>query len=812
MLARGPRTGGRTAEELQVGVYARVVTAETHITHWRFPVEGIHCSACGEAISKLLAGVEGISTATVNMGTHGATVAGSASWSAMQAALARGGYAVGTRETRVPGLHFDDVARITQIDGVVDASVARDWLTVTHVDHPSLLEILRGEIRGPGRIDSEADPLGRRLRDDARRARNQFIGSVVLGLFVIASGMSPVSGPASPPMARSQQYWLLLHATVLQFGFGWPFLVGAWRALRVGRANMDVLVSLGTLAAYGWSAYAVLAGARLPLHFHTGAMILVLVLLGRWLEARARRSTGDAVGALARLEPETAWVLGDGGTPDRAVAVSDLLVGDHVRIKPGERVPGDALVVSGSSALDESLVTGESLPVAKSPGDTLVAGSRNGDGALVAVLTAVGDDTTLRRITEWVRAAQSGRAPVARLADKVASVFVPVVVLIALGMFVGLAMAGQAEEGLLRGMAVLLIACPCALGLATPMAIVVGTGRGARLGVLFKGGDVLEQAAHVEEVVFDKTGTLTAGQPEIRFVRVAGLSEDLVVRFAAAVERGSEHPLGRAVVRMAAVRGLEIPEARDMQATPGAGVSATVSSKPVLVGTPAWLESAGVDLTPLSDAIQQADALGATPMVVVIDGTVRGVFGAVDTVRPDAASTIGVLRGMGLSLSLLSGDRPAPVARVATALAILDVRAETGPIEKASWIEARAQERVVAMVGDGINDAPSLAVAQVGIAMHGGTDVAQTTAGIRLARPALSLVPVALALSRRTLRTIRENLFFAFLYNGLGIPLACLGILPPTFAALAMALSSVSVIANSLRLRRVALPGVPAGG
>ena len=794
-----------------LGVSAETDTPETVRT--AFPVEGIHCAACGKMISDLLESVHGVEQATVNMGTHGAEIGGRRpTWQTIQAALARGGYALGTRETRMPGLHFDDVERIRALDGVLDVSVAREWLDVTHVDHPSLLDVLRAEIKGPERIDSEVDPVGRRLTEDATKGRNAFVGSLVLGLFIIAAGVAHRATGADPLVRSAADYWQLGVATILQFGYGWTFLIGAWRALRAGRANMDVLIALGTLAAFGWSAFAVVARAVLPLHFHTGAMILVLVLLGRWLEARARRSTGDAVGALARLEPASAWVVGAPRADDREVPVSELLVGDHVRIKPGERIPADAVVREGRSALDESLVTGESALIPKAAGDRLIAGSRNGAGVLVAELTAVGADTTLRRITEWVRAAQSGRAPVARLADQVASVFVPVVVLVAAGLFIWLALAGQAEEGLLRAMAVLLIACPCALGLATPMAIVVGTGRAARHGVLFKGGDVLEQAAVVDDVVFDKTGTLTEGAPEISFVAAVGLSEDLLVRFAAAAERGSEHPLARAVQTLAKNRGLDVPDAQDARATPGSGMRAAVTGKPVVVGTPVWIESLGIDATPVQDALRHAEGTGVTPMVVAIDGVARGVLGAVDAVRPEAAQALGTLRGMGVSLALLSGDRPAPVARVATALGILDVQAETGPLEKASWIEARAEEGVVAMVGDGINDAPSLAVAQVGIAMHGGTDVAQSAAGIQLARPSLSLVPLALALSRRTLGTIRENLFFAFVYNGLGIPLACLGILPPTFAALAMALSSVSVIANSLRLRRAALPGVPQGG
>ncbi len=660
---------------------------------------------------------------------------------------------------------------------------------------------------GAGTLRTETDPDARRRRDEIRTWRRRFVGGLLFGLTVFLLSM-PFTRRLFPDALQDPRllFWLSLP---VQFVVGWPFLQGAFASARRGRADMNTLVAVGTLAAFLYSSWVVFrsgGAAGEAVYFETSAMIIVLICLGRWLEARARGRAGEALAGLAALESESAWLVRD-ETSVEEVPVAHVLTGDVLEVRPGGRVPVDGRVVRGSSAVDESMLTGESIPVAKTAGDDVTGGTLNGRGAFRMEATAVGADTTLHRIRAWVEAAQSAKAPVSRLADRVAAVFVPVVIAIALLTFLGwwlFGTDGDVGRAVVNAVAVLIIACPCALGLATPTAILVGTGRAATRGILFKGADVLERSAAVNRVVFDKTGTLTRGRPSlVATVPLAPHTEEEVLRWAAAVEASSEHPLAACVRRAAEERGWTVPAAEDFEAAPGRGASAHVDGARVLVGSPGYLEEEGIDTTPVLAALARLDEEGATALVVARAGGVVGLLGARDEARAEAAQTVRRLGLLDIEPVVLSGDRRAAVEAVARTLGIETVRAEVPPLGKAEAVAALRREGagVVAMVGDGVNDAPALAEADVGIAVGGATDVATATAGIALVRDDLRLVPEALHVGRATLTTIRQNLFWAFAYNTLGIPLAAAGLLHPMVAAAAMALSSVSVVSNSLRLR-----------
>ncbi len=782
-------------------------TSSTAPTVRELPVTGMHCASCADSIERILKNTSRVEAADVNFGTRRLRVTSALGLDELASALDKGGFDLGTRITVLHGLGPDAVASLEAEEGVRQVDVDDGALRVTHIDHADVLDRLRVHLEAGGRAETEDDPEAARLAADARDWRLRVLLALPCALYLMLASMTD----ALPRGARDPLV-LLFVALPVQFVVGWPFLTGAVAALRRLRADMNLLVALGTLTAFGFSAWLTLTGraaAGEPVYFETSAMIVLLVALGRWLEARARRATGNAVAKLARLEPETAWLLPAGGGEAQRVPLRQVLVADRVLVKPGGAVPADGRVLEGSSAIDESMLTGESIPVAKSAGDRVTGGTTNGAGALEIEVTAVGPETTLRRIADWVARAQGGKAPISRLADRVAAVFVPAVLAIAALTFVGwLVIEGDATRGLMAAVAVLLIACPCALGLATPTAIVVGTGRAAARGILLKGGEVLEAAASVRTVVFDKTGTLTVGRPEVTSLHALDGDEDGLLARAAAVERRSEHPLAGAIVRAAAVRGLDLQAPAAFQAEPGRGAAARVVGRLVRVGNEAFLHDADIDVTPLLAWRDEADAAGATSVLVSVGDEPAGVIAVRDELRPEAAEAVAALRAEGFRTVLLTGDRRAAAEAIAREAGIDEVAAETSPLEKASFV---AGIEHVAMVGDGINDAPALAEADVGIAMGGAADVATATAGMALVRGDLRRVPEALALCRLTLRTIRQNLFWAFAYNTLAIPVAALGFLHPMVAAGAMALSSVSVVTNSLRLRSVSLPGQAEG-
>lgn len=605
--------------------------------------------------------------------------------------------------------------------------------------------------------------------------------------------------------------WLQLAlATPVQFWLGWRFYRSGYKALRARSGNMDLLVSLGTSAAYGLSVYLLIrhTGHGMPhLYFEASAAVITLVLLGKWLETRAKRQTTDAIRALNALRPTTARIRRDGR--ELELAVEDIRLGDIVVVRPGDRIAVDGEIIDGRSHVDESLVTGESLPVAKAVGDKVIGGSINTDGALSVRTTAVGAETTLARIVRMVESAQAAKAPIQRIVDRVSAVFVPVVLAIALLTFVAwVAIAGDWEQALINAVAVLVIACPCALGLATPTAIMAGTGVAARHGILIKDAEALEVAHAVTVVAFDKTGTLTEGRPSVAAVHAAGGStQDDVLQLAAALQAASSHPLAIAVLDRARERQLSVPQVQAARALPGRGVEGVVAGRMLMLGSDRLLRESGLVPGTLADPAEHLAHQGRT-LSWLIDGNegqrrVLGLLAFGDTIKASAPSAIAQLRQVGIRTVMLTGDNRGAAEAAAKELGIDEVRAEILPGDKAAVVnELRAAGEVVAFVGDGLNDGPALAAASVAYAMAGGADVATETAGITLMRGDPRLVSDSLDISRRTYSKIKQGLFWAFGYNVLGIPLAALGLLNPVIAGAAMAFSSVSVVGNALTLRR----------
>jgi Cu+-exporting ATPase len=616
---------------------------------------------------------------------------------------------------------------------------------------------------------------------------------------VIAAALSvPLLLPMVTGGAVELPGWLqLVLAAPVQVWLGGRFYRAGWAALRAGSGNMDLLVALGTSAAFGLSLFGLWSGDTAHLYFEASAVVITLVLFGRWLEARARRSTGSALRALMALRPETARVrLPDGRVEDRPV--SALRTGEVIVVRPGERIAADGVVREGEGNADESLLTGESRPVAKRPGSQVIGGAINGDGLLLVGITALGADSTLARIVRLVEDAQAEKAPVQRLVDRVSAVFVPVVLAIAVATFLGWWLLGHdARAGILDAVAVLVIACPCALGLATPTAIMVGTGAAARRGILIRDAAALEEAHRLTVVAFDKTGTLTEGRPTLTDVIPApGRSRDEVLRLAASLQAGSEHPLARAVLAAAAAEGIAPDPVARMRAQPGRGVAGEVDGRPLSLGVH---DSTGA----LQAQAERLEADGRTVSWLTQGDTVLGLFGFADTVKPGARAAIDALHAAGLRTVMLTGDSAGSARAAAAQAGIDEVRVRLLPQDKAGAVaRLRHDGSVVAMVGDGVNDAPALAAADVGIAMSSGTDVAMQAAGITLMRGDLSLVADAIDISRRTYGKIRGGLFWAFAYNLVGLPLAAAGLLNPMLAGAAMAFSSVCVVSNALLLRR----------
>jgi len=693
--------------------------------------------------------------------------------------------------------------------------------------HPEVRRIGPGRCPECGMALESATPAAESSEDPERRdMRRRCIGAAILSIPLLMLSMLPMAVPRVAHAGWSALWWQAGLATPVVLGAGWPLWVRGYASLRSGRFNMYTLIVLGVLAAYGASLWALLwpwsvpstfrgAHALPPVYFESAATIVTLVLLGQWLELSARGRTGDALKALMNLAPVTAMRVTDDGL-ETDIPLAAVAVGDRLRVRPGTRMPVDGRVIDGTSSVDESMVSGEPMPVVKSTGDAVHAGTLNDRGALLIRAERVGADTLLARIVASVAAAQRSRAPIQSLADRVAGWFVPAVLAAAVLAAVGWWALGPEPRwahAWVAAISVLVIACPCALGLATPMAIMVGMGRGAQMGVLFRNAEALEALQQVDTLVVDKTGTLTEGHPTVVAVYpLQGVSEATLIRWAAGVERLSEHPLATAILQVASARSIATQPGEDFAATPGSGAEATVDGRRIRVGRLADLPRPE-DLAALGQALSQSsDTAGQTLIGVSADGRGVGVLAITDPIKPSAAAAIARLQSGGVRVVMMTGDAQGAATAVAAALGIADVHAGVRPEEKAALVRVlTAAGHRVAMVGDGINDAPALAAATVGIAMGTGSDLAMETAGVTLVRGDLHALVQARRLSQATLRNIRQNLFLAFVYNGLAIPLAAgvfyplLGwVLSPMVAAAAMSLSSVSVIANALRLRRVA--------
>jgi Cu+-exporting ATPase len=738
---------------------------------------------------------------------------------------------------------------LTKVDGVEEANVnlASESATIRYDADKIGVEDLVAAVDAAGYVarlerassaDHEADVAeaaeARTERDEAAAKHVAWIRRrlLVSGLLVIPllGGLARMTIAPWLPAFLTNPFFQLALATPVQFWSGWGFYTGAVKALRHKATDMNTLIAVGTSAAYGYSVATILVpsffraaglgmnGAELPMYFDTSAAIITLILLGRFLEARARSHTSDAIRRLINLAPRTARIVRDGAEVD--VPVAEVRVGDIVRVRPGETIAVDGVVTEGASGADESMITGESLPVAKHADDLVVGGTLNTTGSLTFRATRVGADTVLAKIIRLVSEAQGSRAPIQRLADVVTGYFVPAVLGLASLTFVVWFFFGPAPAfnlALLNTVAVLIIACPCALGLATPTSIMVGTGKGAEAGILFRNAEALERLGSVKAVVIDKTGTLTEGKPRVTdVVRAADApAEDELLALVAAAERGSEHPLADAILREATkTRGLTLADATDFLATAGGGVAATVQGRRVLVGRPGFLEAEGIDVASLLASADALAADGKTPVFAAIDGRIAAVIAIADTVKAGSAEAVAELRRLGLSVTMLTGDNQRTAQAIARSVGIDRVVADVRPDGKAAAVKAlQAEGKIVAMVGDGINDAPALASADVGIAMGTGTDVAMESAGVTLMSGDLRGLVTAVALSRATMRNIRQNLFWAFAYNVVLIPIA-MGVLypftglllDPIFAAASMALSSVTVVSNALRLRRFQAP------
>ena len=718
------------------------------------PITGMTCASCAGRVERALRKVPGVQVATVNLANERAHV---------------------------------------EVSGQIDPAV--------------LLAAVDKAGYGASLVqDSAVQQANQRQRHDTERW--QLIVAIVLALpLVLPMILQPFGVHGMLPA------WLQFAlATPVQFLLGARFYIAAWKAVRAGAGNMDLLVALGTSAGYGLSVYQWLSAApgTMPhLYFEASAVVIALVLLGKYLESSAKRQTASAIRALEALRPDRAIRLVNG--QEANVAISELSVGDTVVVKPGERFPVDGEVTEGQSHADEALISGESLPVPKQPGDRVTGGAINGEGRLLISTRALGAETVLARIIRLVEAAQSAKAPIQKLVDKVSQVFVPVVLLIAIATLAGWLMADASlESALINAVTVLVIACPCALGLATPTAIMAGTGVAARHGILIKDAEALERAHEVTTVVFDKTGTLTSGTPRIAHMVALDGDENNVLELAGALQRGSEHPLAKAVLDVTTERGLQLETVSNSRALAGRGIAGTLGGRELALGNQRLLQESGLlpesGLTgdALHERAQAWEAEGRTLSWLIElspQRQVLGLFAFGDTLKAGAVEAIAQLNARHISSHLLTGDNRGSARVVAQALGISDVHAEVLPADKAATVVSLKKTGVVAMVGDGINDAPALAAADIGIAMGGGTDVAMHAAGITLMRGDPRLIPAALEISRKTYAKIRQNLFWAFVYNLIGIPLAAFGLLNPVLAGAAMALSSVSVVSNALLLK-----------
>ncbi len=803
----------------------------------KLPVTGMTCAMCVKNVERSLSKAEGVADVSVNLATEQATIQydnRQLKTSDLVARIDGAGYGVASASLDLPitgmtcAMCQKNVARaLNKTDGVISAAVnlASEKASVTYLPgvarRRDLVEAV--ENAGYGVIDTaaldapdDAEAAARQAEID-RQTRLVKIGAAFTIPLTLLSMTRHFMHQIPFLMDNlgwlAGDIWLFIFAalaTPVVLLLGKQYLSGALKSLRNGSANMDVLVSMGSFAAYLYGII-VLLGLVFDFsdvvgksdYFESAAVILTLITLGKLLEARAKGRTSAAIKKLMGLAPKTATLLSDGR--EKSIPIDDVLPGDLLLVKPGERIPVDAIVTEGNSALDESMLTGESLPVDKSAGAEVIAGTINQQGRLIIEAQRVGRDTVLAQIIRLVEQAQGSKAPIQAIADRVSAYFVPLVIVLAVITLIGWLTIGGAglPTAILNMIAVLVIACPCALGLATPTAIMVGTGRGAENGILFRDSEALERAAALDTVLLDKTGTITAGKPALaEIIPAPGVSQHRLLQFGASAESASEHPIALALLDEAKSRGINLLPLQDFQAIPGGGIQATIDGAQVLLGSRRFISERGIDISAIASHISEPQSRGLSVVLLALDGQITGALAIGDTVKPSSQAAIQAMQARGLDITMITGDNRQTAQVIARELGISNVMAEVLPAEKAGAVERlQAGGARVAMVGDGINDAPALAQADIGFAIGGGTDIAIDAGDVTLVRGDLTAVPTALDLSQATLRTIHQNLFWAFIYNIVLIPVAMLGGLLPMFAAAAMAFSSVFVVSNSLRLR-----------
>ncbi|WP_145135450.1 heavy metal translocating P-type ATPase [Paenibacillus sp. Y412MC10] len=792
-------------------------------------ITGMTCAACANRIEKGLNKLEGVSSANVNFALEKASVTydpGKVGVDKLEETIKKLGYDTAKEvvDFNLEGMTCAACANriekgLSKLPGVTNASVnfAMETARVEYSPADITVSDMQNKVKQLGYnavTKQENKKTVDHRKQEIKHQKRLLLLSAILSLPLLWSMVAHFSFTSwiyMPEILMNPWFQLIL-ATPVQFYVGKQFYVGAYKALRNGSANMDVLVSLGTSAAYFYSLYLTVdwftAGANAhhgpSLYYETSAILITLVIMGKLFESLAKGRTSEAIKSLMGLQAKTALVVRDG--QEMTIPVDEVIVGDMVLVRPGDKVPVDGVVLDGTSSVDESMLTGESLPVEKTAGDSVIGATINKNGMLRIKATKVGKETALAQIIKVVEEAQGSKAPIQRVADVISGIFVPIVVGIAVVAFLVwyfLVTPGEFAEALEKAIAILVIACPCALGLATPTSIMAGSGRAAELGILFKGGEHLEQTHKIDAIILDKTGTVTKGKPELTDV-LTEVDEVDFLRFVGAAEKNSEHPLAEAIVTGIQERNISLPGTEAFEAIPGYGIQAVVEGKELLIGTRRLMEKYNVDAMHAYETMSRLEETGKTAMLVAIDKQYAGMVAVADTIKETSKEAVQRLKGMGIQVIMITGDNERTAKAIAAQVGIDHVRAEVLPEGKAEEVKAlQAQGKTVAMVGDGINDAPALATADIGMAIGTGTDVAMEAADVTLMRGDLTSIPDAIYMSRKTMSNIRQNLFWALGYNTLGIPIAAIGLLAPWVAGAAMALSSVSVVLNALRLQRV---------